>query len=443
MNAYPRSLIRREWLAALCASSAVFAAVTTVVSAQPPQRSWGMFATVGYSAACLATLAVRHHGARLAVLAALGGAVVAPLTWMAVAGQAQPEIGVITRSAALFLHHGTPYLGTTALAAAHNPYTYDPYLPALMVFGMPHALFGEGLLADPRVWFGTVFAATFGAALAVAGRHRVGWWAAAVIATPLIAFPLSVGGDDLPVLGLLCLGLAVAGADAGPRSWWRRPWRQPVAAGLILGLAAAMKATAWPALAVALALLGARQGKRGAAMFGLAAAGIAVISAGPAIAVAPGAMVVNTIAYPLGLAKAASPAASALPGHLIAATGSTGRWAAISLVVIAGLAVAIWLLIRPPADVHTAGWRLVTGLTLLFLLAPASRAGYFIYPLGLSAWLLLTRPSRTRPADETSHGRTLTPTARSRGHEPTPVALPLRSASNGVARPAYSATSRG
>src|SRR5262249_51496752 len=151
-------------------------------------------------------------------------------------------------------------------------------------------------------------------------RRRVGWWAAVVTATPLIAFPLSVGGR-LPVLGLLCLGLAVAGADAGPRPWWRRSLRQPVAAGLILGLAATMKATAWPALAVALALLGARRGKRGAVMFGLAAAGIAVIADGPAMAVAPGAMVVNTIAFPLGLAKVASPAASALPGHLIAATG--------------------------------------------------------------------------------------------------------------------------
>jgi hypothetical protein len=216
-----------------------------------------------------------------------------------------------------------------------------------------------------------------------------------------------------------------------------------VAAGLILGLAAAMKATAWPALAVALALLGARQGKRAAVMFGLPAAGIAVIADGPAMAVAPGAMVVNTIAFPLGLAKVASPAASALPGHLIAATGSAGRWAAISLVVAAGLAVAIWLLIRPPADVHAAGWRLVTGLTLLFLLAPASRAGYFIYPLGLSAWLLLARPPRTRAADEISHRRNLTPTARGPGHEPTPVAVPPCAASDGVARPAHSATSRG
>jgi hypothetical protein len=34
---------------------------------------------------------------------------------------------------------------------------------------------------------------------------------------------------------------------------------------------------------------------------------------------------------------------------------------------------------------------LATRLASLFLLAPASRVGYLIYPLGLSAWLLLTR----------------------------------------------------
>jgi len=36
------------------------------------------------------------------------------------------------------------------------------------------------------------------------------------------------------------------------------------------------------------------------------------------------------------------------------------------------------LFIRSPADLHTAGWRLVTGLTLLFLLASAIRVGYII-----------------------------------------------------------------
>jgi len=418
----PAGLLRREWLAVLCGVSAVFAAVTAAVSAHPAQRAWGMFATGGYCAACLAALAVprlrragavrhrgtgsaaryrgtgnaarhqgtgsaaRRRGYRLAVLAALGGAVVAPLAWMATAGQAQPEVGVIVRSAALLLHRGTPYVSAGALASAHSAYTYDPYLPALIVFGMPRALLGGGPLTDPRVWFAAVFVVTFGAALAIAGTPRPGWWVAAVTASPVIAFPLSVGGDDLPVLGLVCLGLAVAAT--GPE----RSWLHPVAAGLVLGLAAAMKATAWPALAVALVLIGARQGRRAAALSGLAAATVVVTADGPAFAVAPGAMVANTIAFPLGLAKVASPAASVLPGHLIAATGAAGRWAAVALVVIAGVAVGVSLLVSPPKDAQAAGWRVVIGLALMFLLAPASRAGYFVYPLGLSAWLLLTRP---------------------------------------------------
>jgi Glycosyltransferase family 87 len=406
-------LIRREWLAVLCGVSALSAAVTAVVSAHPAQRAWGMFATGGYCAACLAALAVprlrragaawphatgdtarlqgtgdaaRRRGSRLAVLAALGGAVFAPLAWLATAGRAQPEVGVILRSAALFLHGGTPYVSAAALASAHSAYTYDPYLPALIVFGLPRALLGGGLLTDPRVWFGAVFVVTFGAALAIAGTPRPGWWVAAVTASPVIAFPLSVGGDDLPVLGLLCLGLAVAASGRG------RSWPRAVAAGLILGLAAAMKATAWPALAVALVLIGARQGRRAATVFGLAAAAVVLFADGPALAVAPGAMVANTIEFPLGMAKVASPAASALPGHLIAAAVPGGRWVAVALVLISGVAVGVSLLVRPPKDVQAAGWRLVIGLTLMFLLAPASRAGYFLYPLGLSAWLLLTRP---------------------------------------------------
>jgi hypothetical protein len=321
------------------------------------------------------------------VLAGLGGAVFAPLAWMAAAGRAPPEIGVIVRSAALFLRQGTPYVSATALAAAHSPNAYDPYLPALIVFGMPRALLGGGLLTDPRLWFGAVFAVTFGAALAIAGTPRPGWWVAAVTASPVIAFPLAVGGDDLPVLGLLCLGLAVAASGRD------RSWLHPVAAGLVLGLAAAMKATAWPALAVAVVLIGARQGRRAAAGFGLAAAAVALFADGPALAVAPGAMAANTIMFPLGMAKVASPAASVLPGHLIAAAGAGGHWVAVALLVIAGVAVGVSVLVSPLKDVQTAGWRLVIGLTLMFLLAPASRAGYFVYPLGLSAWLLLARPS--------------------------------------------------
>jgi hypothetical protein len=49
------------------------------------------------------------------------------------------------------------------------------------------------------------------------------------------------------------------------------------------------------------------------------------------------------------------------------------------------------MIVRPPKDAHAAGWRLALGLALLFVLAPASRVGYFVYPLGLGAWLLLSR----------------------------------------------------
>src|SRR2546430_4953459 len=60
-------------------------------------------------------------------------------------------------------------------------------------------------------------------------------WTALVTASPLIAFSLAVGGTDVPVLACLCLGFALL---------WRRP--RPVLAGLALGAAAAMKATARP-----------------------------------------------------------------------------------------------------------------------------------------------------------------------------------------------------
>jgi len=394
----------REWLAVLSGLSAVFAVVIAVVSSQPPERTWGRFAAVGYGTAWLIMLtaahlgpAARRPGTRLAVLAALTGSALAPLAWLAAAGRAQPEVRVIIRSASLFLYRGTPYQGTAALAAAHSPNAYDPYLPALIVFGLPRVVLGGGLATDPRVWFGVVFVVTFGAALALLGTPRVGWWTAAVTASPVAAFPLSVGGDDLPVLGLLCLGFALLAG--GPRG---RSWHRVVAAGLVLGLAAAMKATAWPALAVALALAVARHGRRAAAAFSLAAAGLAVVADGPAVAAAPGAMVANTITFPLGMGKVASPAASVLPGHLIAAAGSGGRWAAVALVVIAGVAVGASLIVRPPADLPAAGWRLVAGLTLLFLLAPASRAGYFMYPLGLAAWLLLTRPASLAASEQPS-----------------------------------------
>lgn len=441
------AVIRRQWVTVLFGLSAVFAAVTALVTINPPERLWGELAVVSYAvSAVIAAVARwraarrrRHHmsgrcsvvpacavpGATLAVLLSLAGAVLAPLAWMASTRLGQPEVYVIIRSAKMLVHTGTPYASPAALAAAHTWLAYDPYLPALVVFGVPRTLAG-GLLTDPRVWFGAAFAITFGAALRVARVPRPAWWTILVTASPVIALPLAVGGDDLPVLGLVCLGLALAdrvlparGSTVRPQGtppdpqgpepldgqkapvtpslgpWPAGRWRWPVAAGLALGLAAAMKATAWPALVVALILLARRGGWRAVGWFTAAVAGLVVVTDGPVVVANPAATVANTILYPLGLTKVVSPAASQLPGHMLAGLGTWGHWAALTLMAAAGAGVAASLIIRPPKDAQAAGWRLVLGLTLLFGLAPASRVGYFVYPLGLAAWLLLLRTARS------------------------------------------------
>jgi hypothetical protein len=378
------AVIRREWVAGALGASAVFALITALTSFNAPERVWGACAAVSYSISAITAAVVRRRGVSLAVLISLTGSLAAPLAWMAYTGMAQPEVAVIIRSAEMLVHHGTPYASPAALAAAHSWRAYDPYLPALIVFGVPRAL-GGGMLTDPRIWFGVAFVATFGAAVRIAGVPRPVWWTLLVTASPVVALPLAVGGDDLPVFGLMCLGLALA-SRASRGNW---PWA--AAAGLAIGLAAAMKATAWPAVPVLAVLFAARRGWRAVAWFGTAVAGVGLATDGITVAAQPAAAAANTVLYPLGLAKAASPAGSMLPGHLLAGVGTWGHWTALALMALAGAGVGISLIIRPPRDAHGAGWRLALGLALVFVLAPASRVGYFVYPLGLAAWLLLLR----------------------------------------------------
>jgi Glycosyltransferase family 87 len=393
-----RNRLSRAWATSPCGAAVLLAVCTlfacgvAVFSTNPPERLWGVMAAGPYGIAAVAARLAGRRGRRIAVAVALAGAVIAPLAWMAWTGQAQPEVGVVIHSARLFLHDGTPYQAAHAVAAAHNPYVYNPYLPALAVFGVPHALFGGGLLTDPRLWFGVVFVLGFAGTLTLSGVRRPWLWTAVVTASPIIAFPLTTGGDDLPVLALICVGLALLRTGQAPRPV-PRPVPRIVLAGLVLGLAAAMKATAWPALAVALALVAARDGKRAAGWLALATVAVPVAVDGPVLISQPAAVVSNTILFPLGLTKIKSPAASFLPGHLIAEAWGPGHLVAIGLVLLAGLSLAASLVLRPPRDERAAGWRLVTGLVLMFAFAPASRFGYAVYPLGLACWLLLAAPA--------------------------------------------------
>ena len=368
-----------------------YAALVAVFSGPGQDRAWAVWAVAGYTAALL--LSRRRGAGRAAALAAsAAGAVAGPVIWLAWRAPPTPDVRVVARSAVLLLQHGTPYLSAGHLA---SPVAYDPYLPGMTVFGLPGAFDLEGVAGDPRIWLCAVTCLLLVLALRVAGRPGAVYWGVFAVASPVLAFPLAVGVTDPPLLALICLTLALLSRAPGWPVW---------PAAVTLGVACAMKATAWPALPVLAAMLAVRDGARTAVYFATrtaaAALGLTVLLA-PAVAASPAALVQNTVLFPLGLTRVRTPAASPLPGHLLATLGPAGRLAAISLLLAAGLAVAASLLIRPPADPPAAARRLAVALTLLFTLSPATRFGYFSYPIGLLGWLAIGRaalPGTAPPA---------------------------------------------
>jgi Glycosyltransferase family 87 len=399
----------RRWLTAWFALFAVYAAFMTAFGIGGEDGVWGIWATCGYALAAI--LASRSRGFAVPLLVAFGFAMVAPAIWLAVRDPATADVIVVSRSAVLLLHHGSPYLPVSQLATWTS---YNPYLPAMALFGLPSAAGFPGLLGDPRPWLTAATLVLAAAAFWVGAPHRgagcrdcraAAWWFAVfAVASPLLALPLSVGITDPPVTALTCLALAFVA----------RRSRLPVAAGVAIGVACAMKATAWPALAVIAALLVTRDGPRSAARFAVAAvvtgAGLVAATA-PALLTKPGALLQNTVLFPLGLTQHKTPAASPLPGHVLASFGHAGHTAAVGLLAAAGLAVAISLVVRPPADVPAAARRLAIGLALMFALAPAARFGYFAYPLALLAWSALTSDDRVAAGEERAPGEQPAPAA--------------------------------
>jgi Glycosyltransferase family 87 len=378
--------VPRSWLTGLFAVFAAYALVMALVTSNPLHRTWGIFAACSYLLAAMVVLALKARGVDSALLISLAGALVLPLGLMAADRLQQPEVRVINKSASLLVHHGTPYLGPAALATAHNPNIFDPYLPLMTLFGVPRALLGFSVLTDPRIWFGVGFLVIFAAALAVVGARDVVRWTVLVTASPVVALSLTVGGTDVPVLAFICLGLALL---------WRGP--HPVPAGLALGVACAMKATAWPALLVAVVLVVVRDGRRAAWILSGTAVAVFAAIVGPVAVLGPRALVQNTISFPLGLASIKSEAVSPLPGRLLVETGQAGHLVAVALLALACLGIIVSLAIRPPRTVPAATWRIAIGLSLLFVLAPATRFGYFLYPLGLLAWLGVSWLARGGP----------------------------------------------
>jgi len=381
-----------SWRRLLIANGA-FAIYATALAVDTghADRTWAIWAAAGYGLTTVILWLTRHKNVPLIfpLLVSLAGALAAPVTWLASRVAPTAEVKVISESAYLLLHHGTPYLGAGQLDSVLS---YNPYLPVMALFGMPRALGATGLFGDPRVWLTAVSIALIFAAFSVAAPHRhcdgcrhgVLLSTVFIAASPVIAFPLAVGITDPPVIALMFLTLALIARPSGL-----------MRAAAALGVACAMKATAWPAVPVFTAMLAARDGAKKAWRFAAAtiviAIGLTVLLA-PAELATPYSFLQNTVLFPLGLTKHKTPAASPLPGHLLADTGMAGHWAAVGLLGVAGVAFVIWLIVRPPRDTRAAAWRLAIGLTAMFTLAPATRWGYFVYPIGLVGWLLLTRP---------------------------------------------------
>ncbi|MEU5832011.1 glycosyltransferase 87 family protein [Micromonospora tulbaghiae] len=422
-HADPPTPVSRRWSAldtaagglaldlGLYAAATVFAAITAATSTLPPHRAWGTVATIGYALATLAATTQllarrRHPGTPLAGQPARW--TVAGLTWAATAllpivtqsvaraggrtDRAQEEVIVVEHAGARLAELGTPYLGPDAIAAlppGEQLLGYTPYQPGMALFGLPRAAV-DAWWTDSRVWFALVTALTLVALVATlrasgspaAPRRDAAVLRAVQAATvlPVCALTLATGGDDLPVLALCLLALALAAAG--------RPGR----AGLAVGAAGALKLFAWP---VAVVLIFWAATRRAALRTALGAIGLPVLALVPVLLVDRDALVENVLRFPLGHGLVTSPAQSPFPGHLIAETLPAGRAVAAALLVAAGLAIAVRLLRRPPRTAATTALICGYGLLAAILLMPSTRFGYLLYPaalLVLAPALALTRP---------------------------------------------------
>ncbi|WP_405436582.1 DUF2029 domain-containing protein [Streptomyces avidinii] len=373
------------------------------------QKVWGLVGAAGYACAALVAARASTPWARTPAVVAVTGAAAIPLLYLSVIGRAQMEVGVVERAADLLFSTGTPYN-----PAPHAVRDFNPYLPGMALFGIPHLLFGDTPFAGARVWFLVGFLGAVAGAVrvltggggratgpsgtargATAGLTGALW----LIACPVVALPLSIGGVDPPVIGLLCLALAFTQRGRAGR------------AGLVVGVAAVLKWTAWPAIPVIVAVLAVRSGKRAAFRCAAVATGLASLTITPAVLVDTSAFYQNVVLYPLGLGPTASSAQSPLLGHLIVLLLPHGKAVTTALIALSAVGVGASLLVRPPRSTVAAADRLALGLLLAIALSPATRIGYAIYPVVLIAWPRFTarlsadRPATPRPASEPPHHR--------------------------------------
>jgi hypothetical protein len=400
--------------------STAFAGVAALAMGIPLYRQWGQLAVGPYAAATVVmALAARRSDRRTArdeveaarrrkhrwnwarvaaFLIVLFGATVVPLAlevvWRSEGNAAlhvQPEVVVVEHAGLRAAHGKDPYQvidrdGHILIHPKDEPVyeLYYPYLPGMVIFGFSSGSKVEARLTDARIQFLVFTALVMLVALSrlrppTDARDR----ALQVLSVlPTAALPLATGGDDMPVVALMLLGLVALQR------------RRPALAGLALGAASSLKFTAWPL--VLFSVWAARDLARDRAM-GRYALGVVAVVGPVVLPVAlrnPSAFVDNVIRFPLGLAGVTSPAASALPGHILVSVFPGSHRVYVVVLGILGVAVvARFLAKRPPGDAAAVarftGWVMLVAI----LLAPATRVGYLLYPINLFVWSWMLRRS--------------------------------------------------
>jgi hypothetical protein len=445
MNVMPSRLLGRvarvasSWSAeerdaVLYAASALFAIITAQGSSIALYQQWGRLAVGPYAVGAVASaVAARRARQRAAAAAAAPtvvpvrgvvttsstwhwttsrtiiflvvfvGATLGPLAlevlWQSQSGgttHVQPE-GLVVEQSGSQLAKGKPlyrqidghHERITPPAGQPAYDVYNPYLPLMSLFGLPSSTKAPRRLTDARVIFSLITILVVVAALALCrgptGPRVLSLQAMTVF--PTAALPLATGGDDLPIAALLLFGLVLLQR------------RRPLAAGIILGIAASMKITAWPLAFLALLVAMDRDGKRGrrpALIYLAGLAGVMLPSILPSVFNNPSAFIDNVVRFPLGLAGITSPASSPLLGHAIVSWfPGIHRLFTVVVAAVGGL-VLVFVLIRHTPRTAAALSRLLGWvMTIAILVAPATRIGYLLYPVDffIFAWLLRSEDS--------------------------------------------------
>ena len=398
------------------ALSAAFAAITAATSTLLPHRAWGAVAVVGYAAAAVAVAgpagppraASRYAGPARSSSPRLGrDRLAADGDPGRASGPAAAPTARRRRSSSSstagerLLDTGTPYLATDAIAALpadERLLGYLPYQPGMSLFGLPRARRRRRLVdgradlvrARDRRRPRRLGVAAARAGPAPAARRAVRHRAPGLRADPGHRRRRPAGARAVPARAravrgrrLRRAGLAVgSGRARSSSSPGRSRWccsshaADPRAPG---ALAPASRA-------------GARRRSR-------------VLALVPAVLVDPRALVDNVLALPARPRAGEQPRAVAVPrppdrDNAARRPGHRRRrcwWPP-------ALAIAVWLLRRPPRTAVRRRAVCGYGLLAAILLMPSTRFGYLLYPVALFALVPALRiPARSRcgcdPAD--------------------------------------------